>query len=59
MSAISQLFLTKEGSYLGSTTTISERSSITSACLGGAGGQRQNDETADALEGAGGSKPKC
>ena len=39
--------------------SIRERSSITSARLGGVGGLSQNADTADALEGGGGSKPKC
>ena len=34
--------------------TIRERSSITSARLGGVGGLSQNADTADALEGGGG-----
>ena len=29
------------------------------SAFGGAGGKRQNDDTADAWGGAGGSKPKC
>ena len=29
------------------------------SAFGGLGGQRQNANTADSLEGAGGSKPKC
>ena len=37
---------------------IGERSSITSARLGGVGGLNQNADTADALEGGGGVKAK-
>ena len=38
---------------------IRERSSITSAGLGGVVGLSQNADTADALEGSGGSDSKC
>ena len=40
-------------------STVKERSSITSARLGGVGVLSQNADTADTLEGGEGSKPKC
>ena len=50
-----KMFLTfTNESKTGFENTVRERSSITSARLGGVGGLSQNADTADALEGGGG-----